>query len=101
MQKRQEKLTKQLKKCRVLGPVATKFNGGNTGSWRLERPAVNFEQCVKCKICAMYCPVDAIEIDKNAKECVKIDYYYCKGCGICAKECPKKCISIVPERSEE
>lgn len=101
MQKQQEKHTKQLKKCRVLGPVATKFTGGNTGSWRLERPVVNFEECIKCGTCAMYCPTDVIEIDKNDKECVKIDYYYCKGCGICAKECPKKCISIVPERSEE
>ncbi|WP_199228902.1 4Fe-4S binding protein [Sporanaerobacter acetigenes] len=91
---------KELKKHNVQGPVATTFTASNTGSWRLERPKVNFEECIKCGTCAMVCPVNIVEIKKEEKECVVFDFNYCKGCGICANECPKKCISMVPERSE-
>lgn len=100
MQKQQEKHTNKLKKHNVQGPVATTFVAGNTGSWRLERPEVNFEECIKCGICAMVCPVDIVEIRKDEEECVVFDFNYCKGCGICANECPKKCIDMVPERSD-
>lgn len=100
MQKQQEKHTKQSESYNIQGPVATVFAAGNTGSWRLERPEVNFEECIKCGICSNVCPVDIVEIRKDEEECVVFDFDYCKGCGICANECPKKCISMVPERSE-
>lgn len=100
MQKQQEKLTKKLKKCRVYGPVANVFAAANTGSWRIERPKVNFEACIKCGTCEKYCPTNVIDIKKDQIECVVIDFNYCKGCGICANECPKKCINMVPERGE-
>lgn len=99
MQKQQEKLTKKLKKYNVQGPVSTDFVAANTGSWRLERPEVDFEACIKCGTCARFCPVNIIEIRKDEKECVVFDFNYCKGCGICANECPTKCISMVPESS--
>lgn len=99
MQKQQETLTKKSKRCRVLGPVANVYAAANTGSWRIKRPQVNFEECIKCGTCERYCPTDVITIKKNEAECVQIDFNYCKGCGICANECPKKCISMVPERS--
>ncbi|HHV38877.1 MAG TPA: 4Fe-4S dicluster domain-containing protein [Tepidimicrobium sp.] len=100
MQKQQEKHMSKLKKYSVLGPVATTFTASDTGSWRLERPKVVFEDCIKCGICAQVCPVDIVEIRKDEKECVVFNFDYCKGCGICANECPKKCIMMVPERSE-
>jgi len=100
MQKQQEKLTKKLKRSRVLGPVAHVYAAANTGSWRIDRPIVNYEACIKCGTCEKYCPTNVIEVRKDQAECVVIDYNYCKGCGICANECPKKCISMVPERSE-
>lgn len=100
MQEQQEKLTKTPKRCRVLGPVAYVYAAANTGSWRLERPKVNFSECIKCGTCERYCPTDVITIKKDQEECVVIDFNYCKGCGICANECPKKCISMVSERSE-
>lgn len=100
MQMQPEEPTKELKKHSVLGPVATIFTAANTGSWRLERPKVDYNACVKCGICAMYCPADVIIIDNNAKECVSFDFNYCKGCGICANECSRKCITMVPEGGE-
>lgn len=101
MQKQQNSHTNQLEKRNVLGPVAGLYNGVDTGTWRLERPVVRFEECIKCGTCKMYCPTGVIEIDKDAKECVAINLDYCKGCGICAAECPKKCIDMVNERSVE
>jgi 2-oxoacid:acceptor oxidoreductase delta subunit (pyruvate/2-ketoisovalerate family) len=101
MQRQQEKPTEKPKKFRVFGPVATRFTSSDTGSWRLERPKVRFEDCIKCGTCAMFCPVNIIEILKDQKECVIIDFNYCKGCGICSNVCPKKCIDMVPERGHE
>jgi 2-oxoacid:acceptor oxidoreductase delta subunit (pyruvate/2-ketoisovalerate family) len=94
----QEKHTKETKSCRVFGPVATKFGSSNTGSWRIEKPVVNYEKCIKCGTCERYCPANVVEVHKDQEECVIINYYYCKGCGICANECPAKCIDMVNER---
>lgn len=101
MQKQQEKHMKELKKYRVYGPVATVFGSADTGSWRLERPIVNYEECIKCGTCEKYCPANVIEIRKDEKVCVVFDFDYCKGCGICVNECPKKCMKMIPERGEE
>lgn len=100
MQKQQEMLMRESTRSRIYGPVAYEYTAANTGSWRIERPQVNFEACSKCGTCARYCPTNVIDIMKELVECVVIDFDYCKGCGICANECPKKCISMVPERSE-
>ncbi len=100
MQEQQEKRTNKSKKLNLQGPVATVFESEDTGSWRLERPKVDFDQCIKCGICASVCPVDIVEIRKDEKEAVVFNFDYCKGCGICANECPKQCISMVPERGE-
>ena len=85
----------------MLGPVAYIYESAYTGSWRLERPVVDFDECIKCGTCQRFCPPDIITIDKDKEECVTFDWDYCKGCGICANECPKKCITMVPEGGEE
>ncbi|MFN3527893.1 MAG: 4Fe-4S binding protein [Candidatus Altarchaeaceae archaeon] len=64
-----------------------------TSGWRIRKPIVDEKKCVKCGLCAIFCPEGIIEI-KNFAE---IDYDYCKGCGICAHECPKKAITMIPE----
>ncbi len=69
--------------------------GGKTGTWRIERPVINYEKCIDCLICWMYCPDSAIIRTEDDR--VKIDYEYCKGCGICANECPVKAIEMVRE----
>ena len=83
------------------GPCAMEFASGNTGSWRLERPEIDFDSCVKCGICAMYCPANVITIEKERKDGICILWDYCKGCGICANECPKQCIKMVKEGSAD
>ncbi|MBC7080788.1 MAG: 4Fe-4S binding protein [Thermoplasmatales archaeon] len=66
---------------------------GKTGTWRVFRPVVNAEKCIKCYRCWIFCPDCAIEID----DFPVIDYDYCKGCGICSNECPVKAISMERE----
>ena len=101
MQEQREKLMKQSERFNFLGPCGTVFTASNTGSWRLERPKVDYASCIKCGTCQRYCPTDVITIDKEAEKCVSIDWNYCKGCGICANECPKHCISMISEREAE
>lgn len=99
MQKQQEEAMRRPERRRLQGPCATEFIAGNTGSWRLERPFIDFDVCVKCGLCATYCPADVIQIYKEKREGVSILWDYCKGCGICANECPKQCITMIEERS--
>lgn len=97
MLRQQEKHMKKRNQSNLMGPVATEFVASNTGSWRLERPSVDHEQCTKCGICASFCPAEVITVDKKSTEDLKIDFAYCKGCGICANECPKQCIAMTEE----
>lgn len=66
-----------------------------TGTWRFRRPVVDKSGCIKCGICATYCPIQCIRPD--AEGYYVPDYDYCKGCGICVNECPKKTISMQAE----
>lgn len=66
----------------------------DTGSWRNYQPVINQEKCVKCGLCFVYCPVNAISKIDNQ---YRIGLDYCKGCAICEHECPRKAIEMVPE----
>ena len=66
-----------------------------TGDWRSQRPIYNFERCIKCGICYIFCPEACIV--QNDQEYFEADLYYCKGCGICARECPTGVITMVEE----
>ena len=77
---------------------------GKTGLWRTYRPVIDHDICIRCEICALYCPEPCIaRIDDPSHEKGKmiIEYEFCKGCGICANECPKKCIAMVKETEFE
>jgi len=67
--------------------------------WRVKKPVINKEKCVKCGTCYLLCPESAIRIDENGFPI--IDYSVCKGCLICANECPVKCIKAIKENKEE
>ena len=62
------------------------------GSWRILKPVIDLKQCIRCRLCWLYCPDTAMGLNKN-------DYPYsdpriCQGCGVCANVCPVKCIKM-------
>jgi pyruvate ferredoxin oxidoreductase delta subunit len=66
------------------------------GDWRSSRPIWDFDKCVKCGICFLFCPDAAIR-EKADGYFDAGDYFYCKGCGICSMECPTQAIKMVEE----
>ncbi len=69
-----------------------------TGDWRSMHPVTDYECCIKCGFCYIYCP-DMV-YSRNEEGFFVQDYFYCKGCGICAHECPKDCITMVEDGSD-
>lgn len=69
----------------------------NTGDWRTQRPLIDQETCIKCGICLLHCPVNAIVREEGR---YLITYDYCKGCAICVQGCPKKAIGLTPEEGK-
>ncbi len=63
-----------------------------TGAWGVVHPVVDFNVCVHCMICWIFCPDSSFQVEGG--KLVGVDYVHCKGCGICAVECPRKCIAM-------
>ena len=57
-----------------------------TGSWRLERPEIDYDVCSGCRLCYLACPDGAMTLNDAGKPV--IDYDHCKGCMICWQLCP-------------
>ena len=68
-----------------------------TGSWRVFKPVWDFEKCILCKQCWLFCPEAAI----NWKKRPEVDYDVCKGCGVCAQVCPVQAIKMVRDTHEK
>jgi pyruvate ferredoxin oxidoreductase delta subunit len=66
-----------------------------TGDWRSQRTTYDFDKCIKCGLCQIYCPEGCIE--QNDDGYFEANMFYCKGCGICARECPTGVITMVEE----
>lgn len=93
MQSKKKNLALPLSKPKV-GPR------GKKGLWRVFRPILDEEKCIKCQRCFMYCPEQAIETEgKNSVP--SINYDWCTGCGVCANECPVDAIEMVKEAREK
>jgi len=90
-----------VKKYKVVTSISYPKEGamGKTGSWRVYKPTLDKEKCVKCLRCWIFCPEGAIKRHKDGS--VEINYDYCKGCGVCANECKVKAIIMEREGKEE
>lgn len=84
---------------RYYGPCATVFTSGKTGAWRVVRPELDAETCIRCGICEKYCPTGAITVTRTGDAAgLSIEMDYCKGCGICANVCDRNALRMEPER---
>lgn len=61
------------------------------------KPKVDLEECRECGTCAVWCPVDAIEIVHGIG--AKIDLETCYGCAECITTCPYDVITNEGEES--
>lgn len=85
--------------ARTPGGSSVEFN---TGSWRALRPTIHLDKCINCMLCFLYCPDNALLIDKTGgkdgnPKIIGVDLKHCKGCSICSSVCPVKCITMIKE----
>ena len=66
-----------------------------TGDWRSAYPVTDYEVCIKCGQCYIFCP-DMV-YSRNEEGYYEQDYYFCKGCAICVRECPVDAIKMLQE----
>jgi 2-oxoacid:acceptor oxidoreductase delta subunit (pyruvate/2-ketoisovalerate family) len=79
----------------VAGPKPNTANPNFKGATsRSKRPVIDYDKCIKCSLCWIYCPDGAI-YQENGDFYVNLDY--CKGCGICATECNPRAITMIDE----
>jgi len=57
-----------------------------------DKAVVDENRCTGCNVCAIVCPVGALE--KNEEEVAQVNEELCKGCGICAAHCPEQAITM-------
>ncbi len=84
-----------------IGAIATEPGSARqyqTGFWRSQRTTYDFDKCIKCGNCYIYCPEGCI--GPNEAGYLEADLYYCKGCGVCAEECPTNVITMVEEEEK-
>jgi len=94
-------LLRQTEETEIKGMVVndrTHRGGQDVASWRVYYPEIDYEKCVSCRLCLMYCPEAAIVADEGGRP--EIDTRFCKGCGVCANECPQKAIEMKKEEAE-
>lgn len=90
-----------MKKYKVVSSISYPKEGamGKTGSWRVFRPTLLKDKCVKCLRCWIFCPEGSIIRKKD--DTVEINYDYCKGCGVCANVCKVKAIEMNREAKKK
>ena len=90
-----------MKKYKVVTSISYPTEGamGKTGNWRVYKPTLDKEKCVKCLRCWVFCPEGSIK--RNKDDSVEINYDFCKGCGVCANECKVKAIIMTREGEKQ
>ncbi len=78
----------------VTDPGSARYN--RTGDWRSSRPIWDFDKCVKCGVCSIFCPEGCITMQADGLPLA--DMEYCKGCSICMVECWTGCIEMEEEK---
>ena len=79
--------------CIVCAPGSARSY--ESGTWRSQRPTYDFTKCIRCGMCAMFCPEGCVQ--QNEEGYFEADLFYCKGCGICARECWPRVIKMEEE----
>jgi pyruvate ferredoxin oxidoreductase delta subunit len=86
--------SKEIIKGLVLNQIPGR-GGKYVANWRTLKPVIDYDKCISCGLCIIYCPEAAVTqgVDKKPS----IDYRFCKGCGICANECPQEAVKMKQE----
>jgi len=53
----------------------------------------NIESCVFCGACALRCPTEAIEVNRQERT-LEFDLFRCVGCACCAEACKHGCVQM-------
>lgn len=88
-------MTESEKEYRRYEVPKTPKGGFSVSDWRIVRPELDEQTCIRCGICRDACPELAISMEEG--EIPKFDMRYCKGCGVCPNECPVDAIEMVEE----
>ena len=62
------------------------------------KPAIDYQKCTGCGLCAKSCRFEAIEMVKGKPKLLPL---LCEGCGACEVICPQKAITLKPVRNGE
>jgi len=58
---------------------------------------IDYDKCVGCRICAVFCPFGGIGIDVKRRKMIKCDL--CEGDPVCVKFCDPEALQYVPATS--
>jgi carbon-monoxide dehydrogenase iron sulfur subunit len=74
--------------CEQVCPVRAIKRDGKTGA-----VVINYDACVGCRLCALYCPFAGAQIDAKKGRVLKCDL--CDGEPVCAKFCDPQALQYV------
>ncbi len=98
---RKAKDLNELSPWQEMTPGGEIYEGGTsrltiTGSWRSNKPVLDWDKCKQCLLCAPVCPDMSIPVGQDGKR-GEFNYFFCKGCGICSNVCPFGAITMVKD----
>ena len=60
---------------------------------------IDMEECRGCELCVRDCPADALELERDSDDSLRLIYHQdrCAYCGQCERSCPTKAIVLTNE----